>query len=110
MYTYIPNGSIYGFDQSIFSCVDLKTGDRKWKKGRYGTGQVVLLADQGLLLVLSDKGEVVLVSAKPETFEELGQFQAINGKTWNHPAVAQGRLYVRNAEEMACYDLRPGGQ
>ena len=106
----VYDGAIYGFDQSIFSCVDLKTGDRKWKKGRYGNGQVLLLADQGLLLVLSDKGEVVLVSANPDAFEELGQFQAVNGKTWNHPAVAQGRLYVRNAEEMACFELQPASR
>jgi hypothetical protein len=96
---------IYGFDQSLFTCVELKTGNRKWKQGRYGTGQVLLLADQGLLLVLSDKGEIVLLSAKPDAFEERGELQAITGKTWNHPAVAQGRLYVRNAEEMACFDL-----
>jgi hypothetical protein len=102
----VHDGHAYGFDGAIFTCVELKTGGRKWKQGRYGTGQVVLLADQALLLVLSDKGEVVLLSARPDQFEERGQFQAITGKTWNHPAVAQGRLYVRNAEEMACYDLR----
>ena len=104
----VHDGHAYGFDGAIFTCVELKTGNRKWKQGRYGTGQVVLLADQALLLVLSDKGEVVLLSARPDQFEERGQFQALTGKTWNHPTVAQGRLYVRNAEEMACYELSPG--
>lgn len=101
----VHDGYIYGFDGNIFACVDLKTGERKWKKGRYGTGQVLLLAEQPALLVLSDAGEAVLVAAKPDAFEELGRFQAITGKTWNHPAVAQGKLYVRNAEEIACYNL-----
>jgi hypothetical protein len=49
----------------------------------------------------------VLLAANPQRQEELGRFQALNGKTWNHPVVAHGRLYVRNAEEMACYDLQP---
>jgi outer membrane protein assembly factor BamB len=66
---------------------------------------VLLIADQGMLLVLSDKGKVALVDAKPDDFHELGQFQAIEGKTWNHPVIAQGRLYVRNSQEIACYDL-----
>jgi outer membrane protein assembly factor BamB len=101
----VHKGYVYGFDGAIFTCVDLKTGERKWKQGRYGTGQVLLIEDSSLLLVLSDKGEVILLSAKPDAFEELGQLQAISGKTWNHPAIAQGRLYVRNAEEMACYEL-----
>jgi outer membrane protein assembly factor BamB len=106
----LHDGHIYGFDGSIFTCVELKTGNRKWKKGRYGTGQVLLLADQPVLVVLSDQGQVVLVAANPNAFEELGQFQAIEGKTWNHPALAHGRLYVRNAEEMACYELTGGGR
>jgi outer membrane protein assembly factor BamB len=101
----VHGGNLYGFDVRIFTCVDLVTGKRTWKEGRYGTGQVVLLADQGALLVLSDQGQVVLLAARPDAFEELGQFQAINGKTWNHPALAGGRLYVRNSEEMACYAL-----
>jgi outer membrane protein assembly factor BamB len=101
----VHDGYIYGFDQSLFTCVELKTGNRKWKQGRYGTGQVLLLADQALLAVVSDKGQVVLLAAKPDAFEERGEFQAVNGKTWNHPAIAQDRLYVRNAQEMACFDL-----
>ena len=103
----VHDGFIYGFDGSMFSCVDLKTGDRRWKKGRYGAGQVLLLADQPVLLVTTERGEAVLVAANPDSFQELGQFQAIEGKTWNHPVVAHGRLYVRNAAEMACYALKP---
>jgi outer membrane protein assembly factor BamB len=101
----VHKGHAYGFDISTFCCVDLSNGKRKWKAGRYGHGQVILLADQDLLLVLSEKGEAVLLKASPERHEELGHFQALNGKTWNHPVVAGGRLYARNAEEMACYEL-----
>jgi outer membrane protein assembly factor BamB len=99
--------SIYGFDGTIFCCVDLETGKRRWKGGRYGGGQVLLLADQGVLVVITEQGEAVLVAANPNEHEELGKFQAIEGKTWNHPTVVKHRLYVRNAEEMACYELKP---
>jgi outer membrane protein assembly factor BamB len=101
----VHQGHAYGFDVNVFCCIDLATGKRCWRAGRYGRGQVILLADQGLLLVLSEKGEAVLLSANPQRHEELGRFQAVNGKTWNHPVIVRGRLYVRNAEEMACYEL-----
>ena len=65
----------------------------------------LLLADQDLLLIVSEKGEVALVEANPNEYKELARFQAIEGKTWNHPVVAHGRLYVRNGEEAACYQL-----
>ena len=104
----VYRGFVYGFDGAAFCCVDLGTGERRWRKGRYGNGQVLLLADQGVLLVVSDRGEAVLVAADPERHEELGRFQAVKGKTWNHPVIAHGRLYVRNAEEMACYELGAG--
>jgi outer membrane protein assembly factor BamB len=104
----VYDGHLYGFDLSMLCCIDLATGKRCWKAGRYGRGQVVLLADQGLLLVTTEEGsEVVLLPATPRQPEELGRFQAIEGKTWNHPVIAHGRLYVRNAEEMACYELQP---
>jgi outer membrane protein assembly factor BamB len=103
----VYNGHAYGFDVSIFCCIDLSTGKRCWKEGRYGRGQVVLLADQGLLLVTSEGGEAVLLAADPQRHQELGRFRALDGKTWNHPVIAHNRLYVRNAEEIACYELAP---
>lgn len=101
----VHDGSIYGFDGNIFCCVDAQTGRRHWKEGRYGHGQVLLLAEPSLLLVLSEEGEVILLKADPEGHEEIGRFKAIEGKTWSPPAIVQGRLYVRNAEEIACYQL-----
>jgi outer membrane protein assembly factor BamB len=102
----VHEGHVYGFDTSFFCCIDLETGKRCWRGGRYGRGQVVLLADQSLLLVLSETGQAILVAANPERHQELGRFQAITGKTWNHPVIAHGRLYARNAEEMACFELQ----
>jgi outer membrane protein assembly factor BamB len=101
----IHDGFIYGFDGAVFCCVDAQTGERRWKKGRYGHGQVLLLADQPLLLVVTEEGDAVLVAANPEEHRQLGKFRAIEGKTWSHPVIAHGRLYIRNAEEMACYEL-----
>jgi outer membrane protein assembly factor BamB len=105
----IHKGHIYGFDNNMFTCLSLDKGARRWQRGDYGHGQVLLLADQDLLLILSEEGEVVLVAADPQKHRELGRFQALplKGKTWNHPVVANGRLYVRNGEEAACYELLP---
>jgi len=103
----VHDDSIYGFDGRIFTCVDLQTGRQRWKDGRYGSGQVLLLGDQGLLVVVTDEGDIVLVAANRCERQELGRFRAIEGKTWNHPVIAHGRLYVRNAEWFACCELRP---
>ncbi len=102
----MDGNALYGFDGNVFCCVDLETGKRRWRQGRFGQGQVLVLAEAHQLVVLAESGEVVLLAANPETLEELGRFQAIEGKTWNHPAIARGRLYVRNGEAMACYELR----
>jgi outer membrane protein assembly factor BamB len=95
----------YGFDGAIFTCIDLATGKRAWKGGRYGKGQVLLLADSGLLLVASEYGDVVLLRADPAQRQELAKFAALEGKTWNHPVLIGDRLYIRNAQEAACYRL-----
>ncbi len=97
----------FGFDGNIFTCVDLRTGKRLWKRGRYGSGQVLLVTDQRLLVVLSEKGDLVLLAADPEKHTELYRFKALDGKTWNHPVIANGRLFVRNGAEAASFDLRP---
>ncbi len=101
----IHNGHVYGFDGSILACIDLKDGSRKWKGGRYGNGQLVLLPDQDLLLVLSEQGELALVRATPDQYAEVARFPAIEGKTWNHPALVRDLLLVRNGEEMAAFRL-----
>lgn len=100
------NGYAFGFDGSILSCIDLKDGARKWKGGRYGNGQLVLLPDQDLLLILSEEGELALVRATPDQFTEVARFPAaIEGKTWNHPVLAGDILLVRNGQEMAAFRL-----
>ena len=96
---------MYGFDKNIFACVDGSTGERKWKRGRYGFGQVVLLPEAGQLLVSTEKGEVVLIRANPESHEELGRISAVEGKTWNHPIVVENRLFIRNGKSAVCFQL-----
>jgi hypothetical protein len=106
----IHKGYAFGFDGRILACVDLEDGTRKWKGGRYGNGQLVLLIDQDLLLVLSEEGELALVGATPDKFSEIARFKAIEGKTWNHPVLTGGILLVRNGEEMAAFRVsRRGG-
>ena len=98
-------GHLYGFDDSIFTSVDAETGDRNWKRGRYGFGQVLLVDAMGILLVMGEKGDVVLLRANPERHEEIASLKALEGVTWNHPVIAEGKLFIRNSEEAACYEL-----
>jgi outer membrane protein assembly factor BamB len=97
------DGFLYGLDDGLLACVDLADGNRKWKSGRFGSGQTLLVDD--LIIVQSEPGPVYLVSAKPDGYEELGHIPALNSKTWNHPTLAGRYLLVRNALEAACYEL-----
>lgn len=99
----LHEGHVYGLDEGILTCVDARTGERRWKGGRYGYGQVILAG--GHLIITSADGELVLVRATPQAHTEVARFQALDGQTWNNPALADGRLLVRNAKEMACYKL-----
>jgi outer membrane protein assembly factor BamB len=106
----VHKGNAYGFDNNILSSINLETGARNWKGGRYGNGQMVLLADQDLLLLTSEDGEAVLVSATPDAHKEIARFPVLSGKTWNHPVVVRDVLLVRNGEEMAAFRLSPAAQ
>jgi outer membrane protein assembly factor BamB len=99
------DGFVYGLDEGILACLDLKTGKHRWKSGHYGYGQVLLLDNS--LLVVSENGDLILVDVSPGGGREIARFHAIDGKTWNHPALSGSRLFVRDGEEAACYDLGP---
>jgi outer membrane protein assembly factor BamB len=103
----LHEGFVYGLDESILACVDVTTGELKWKGGRYGYGQVVLAS--GHLIVSTEDGELALVRASPDRHDEIVRFPVLDGKTWNHPAIADGYLLVRNINEMAAFDLRARG-
>lgn len=99
----LHEGYVYGLDEGMLTCVDVQTGEQKWKARGYGYGQVVLAS--GHLIVTTEEGEIALVRATPTGHTELARFPALEGRTWNCPAIANGRLLVRNATQMACYKL-----
>lgn len=101
-------GYLYGIDGSLFSCLDLKTGVRAWKGGRYGKGQALLLESSDQILIAAEDGRIVLLQADPTAHKEVTSFQALQGKTWNHPVLVGDKLLVRNATEAACYALPVG--
>jgi outer membrane protein assembly factor BamB len=101
----VHKGHAYGFDGSILACIDLEDGTRKWKGGRYGNGQLVLLPEQDLLLVMSEEGELALVGATTDQYREIARLPVLNAKTWNHPVLVRDTLLVRNGEEMAAFRL-----
>jgi len=96
-------GYIYGLDDGVLTCIDAETGRRTWKKGRYGHGQVIL--GDSWLLLMAENGEVMLLDPNPDGAKILGSFDALEGKTWNPPAIAGPYLLVRNHLEAACYQL-----
>jgi outer membrane protein assembly factor BamB len=99
----VLDGYAYGLDDGIMACIDLETGSRPWKRGRFGHGQVLLVGDT--LLVLSEDGQLVMLDATTEGYRELGRIQAVEGKTWNNPALAGRFLLLRNSKEAVCYEL-----
>ncbi len=96
-------GYLYGLDDALLTCINRETGERCWKKGRYGYGQLVLAGRH--VLIQCESGEVALVEASPDRYQECARFEALSGRTWNHPALAGKFLVVRNDHEAACYEL-----
>jgi outer membrane protein assembly factor BamB len=99
----LHEGYVYGLDEGMLTCLDVATGEQKWKARGYGYGQVILAS--GHLIITTEEGQIALVRAEPEKHTELARFASLEGRMWNYPAIANGRLLVRNAREMACYKL-----
>ncbi len=93
-------GHAYALSDGILECVELEQGKRKWKKGRYGHGQLLRVGRH--LLIASEEGELVLVDARPDQFQELAKLPVIAGTTWNIPAISDDLVIIRNGQEMAC--------
>ena len=101
------DGFLYGLDDGFLACVEAATGQRRWKDGRFGSGQSLLV--DNLVLLQSEPGPIVLARARPDAYEELARLPALSGKTWTHPTLAGRLLLVRNNHEAACYELPGAG-
>ncbi len=96
---------LYGFDNSILKCIRLKDGKEMWADRSVGKGS--LIAARGHLFILGEQGDVAMAKATPEGYQELGQMKILDYKSWTPPALAGGRLYLRDQHHIACLDLRP---
>jgi outer membrane protein assembly factor BamB len=99
----LHRGFVYALDDGVLVCLDPGDGERRWKSGRYGHGQVILVGD--VLLVQTEDGEIVLVDPRPDQHRELTRLPVLSQKTWNPPALAGRFLVLRNDVEAACYEL-----
>ena len=104
--TLYHDGHLYGFDNATFKCLDAATGEQKWAKRGFGKGSLIY-AD-GKLIVLSDRGRLALVKASSDAYTEVGGVQALTGKSWTAPVLADGRLYLRNHTKLVSYNLQTG--
>ncbi len=99
----VHDGYAYGMDNGVLTCIETQSGQRQWKRGRYGHGQLLLIHD--VLLIHAESGDLVLVQADPSAYHELARMEALADKTWNHPALAGNILVIRNDREAAAYEL-----
>jgi outer membrane protein assembly factor BamB len=97
---------VYGLDDGVLVALDPETGERLWKRGRYGHGQLIRVGN--VLLVQAENGDVVLVAARPDEHRRLASLSALPGKTWNPPALSGQVLLVRNHREAAAFELPVG--
>jgi outer membrane protein assembly factor BamB len=101
------DGALYGFDgdrNSDLKCIDFKTGAVKWSEK--GLGKGALMAADGKLIIISEKGELVIAAADPTAFKALARWQVLGGKCWTMPVLSNGRIYCRNAAgDLVCVDV-----
>jgi outer membrane protein assembly factor BamB len=100
----LMDGYIYGFHNAILSCLDFETGEPTWSQRGFHKG--ALLGADGKLIILGERGNLALAEASPEEYREIWNVDAVRGnRNWTVPTLSNGRLYVRNEEEVVCFDL-----
>jgi outer membrane protein assembly factor BamB len=99
----LHQGYIYGFDDAILACIDANTGEQKWQQRGFNKGSLIF-AD-GHLIILGERGNLALVEATPAGYKEKSSAEVLRGKCWTMPALAGGKLYIRNQSEMLCLDM-----
>jgi|CXWL01.1.fsa_nt_gi outer membrane protein assembly factor BamB len=99
--------SLFGFDNASLRCLDAGSGESRWVSRGHGKGS--LLAADGLLFVLGDRGELTLVDASSTGYVERGRVRAVSGKAWTPPSLARGHLYVRDQDELVSLDVSAAG-
>jgi outer membrane protein assembly factor BamB len=99
----LVNGYLFGFDNGTLRCLNADSGEKIWAKRGFGKGS--LISADGMLVVLSDSGTVALVRASPDSYQELGRKQVMTGRAWTSPSLANGRLYVRDFDEIVSLDV-----
>lgn len=106
----VKDGYLYGmfsfkeYGAGPLACVDIRTGKDMWKEAGFGPGQVILADDK--IIALSDKGEVVIIEAKPDKYVELKREDILDGKVWSYPVLAYNHLFARSTKEGVCLDLQ----
>ena len=106
------HGFLYGlfgfkkYGKAPLQCVDIATGKVQWSTKGFGAGNCILVGK--LIVALSDRGEVVLVEARPDQYVEIYRADVLDGKCWSSPSFSDGRVYVRSTLQGACLNLTMG--
>jgi outer membrane protein assembly factor BamB len=86
-------GHLYGFDESMLKCLNFNTGEEKWRKRGLGKGSLMLAGDK--LIILSERGTLVIAEATPDEYQEISQAQVLEGRCWTVPVLADQKIYCR---------------
>ncbi|MCD6392296.1 MAG: PQQ-binding-like beta-propeller repeat protein [Planctomycetes bacterium] len=98
------DGYLYGIDENQLVCMNFMTGEVKWKERKIGKGS--LMAADGKLIVLSDKGTLYFAEASPQAFKPISSAKILSGKCWTMPVLANGKIYTKSAKgHMVCIDV-----
>ncbi|WP_395749359.1 PQQ-binding-like beta-propeller repeat protein [Prosthecobacter sp.] len=106
----VKDGYLYGmfsfkeYGAGPLACVDIRTGEDKWAEKGFGPGQVILAGDK--IVATSDKGEIVVVEAKPDKYKEVARKDVMEGKVWSYPVLANGKIFARSTVEGVCLEVK----